>query len=351
MHGRERERRRAGGDLRGTPRAARRRRWGARSSRAPSPPRRGPGRAPTPTNRRSRRRAGAARRRAPRRPTAARRARRPARPPPLSSSSSGARSCRRLSCARRRMMAAVPTSATAALAAPRAASLRSTRAPPRRGARGPRLEQHAEAGLVVVHRRPAAPHAAAPQAPPTGERRRPGRWPVPAAHRPGAAARAVPNASAAGELDAPHAGEPLDPLLASACPRQPTVTTGEALRDHGDDGAAPGRRRGRTARPGCSSRSVSSRGASKCRVMTVSTPGPTRAAGRTTVTARPGWTLRGPAAGAARRPAGRRPGPRPARRAQRCVVRQRHRVVRQRAVRHGAGDHHEVAGPRPRPRR
>ncbi len=35
---------------------------------------------------------------------------------------------------------------------------------------------------------------------------------------------------------------------------------------------------------------VNSRGASKCLVMTVSTFGPTRAAGRTTVIARPGWT-------------------------------------------------------------
>ena len=34
---------------------------------------------------------------------------------------------------------------------------------------------------------------------------------------------------------------------------------------------------------------VSSRGASKCRVTAVSTPSPTSAAGRTTVTSRPGW--------------------------------------------------------------
>ena len=70
-------------------------------------------------------------------------------------------------------------------------------------------------------------------------------------------------------------------------PAEPLVDDG----DHGrgqvvDVAELPGRRR--------SPCTVSSRGASKCRVITVSMPGPTSAAGRTHGDVRPGWTSRAP---------------------------------------------------------
>ena len=78
-------------------------------------------------------------------------------------------------------------------------------------------------------------------------------------------------------------------------PSAATVTTGpmpwSTTVDHGrgqvvDVAELPGRR----AAPS----RVSSRGASKWRVVTVSMPRPTSAAGLTTVTSRPGWTSRAP---------------------------------------------------------
>ena len=89
---------------------------------------------------------------------------------------------------------------------------------------------------------------------------------------------------------------------------------------------------------------VSSRGASKCRVISVSTPSPTSAAGRTTVMAMPGW-VRGERCArcsiSSRSPTTLPSGSS----AQRRVLGQRHRVVRAGPVHHRAGDQDHPANP------
>ena len=172
----------------------------------------------------------------------------------------------------RRMIAAVPTMATAALAAPSAASLRSSR----------RAATACEP-RIVSRRTPRHVCIVVCRLPPVGAQG-PGRY------RPGidhegevtGGSRQHANAvEAVGSSHRPRARLSSTRRIpvsrsSSRCvrwPSRPTVTAAPEAVGH-DDRRPPsrGRRRGRTARPARRPCTVSSRGASKWRVMTVSTP-------------------------------------------------------------------------------
>ena len=151
---------------------------------------------------------------------------------------------------------------------------------------------------------------------------------------------AVPKASAAGS-SMRRSPETSSTSSCSIQPSQPTVATPVTCSEAASSSAVSRSSTWQNCQRGWLSRTTSSRGASKCRVSTLSTPGPTTVAGRSTVTCRPGW-LRGACRA---KPLDLQPVREQAavgHGAQRGVVVERHRVVRQRAVDHGRGAEHHA---------